>query len=527
MQPHVPMMSFVKRTADRRRRRRRLAVGALALYACALQGSARADVFADPFDTAGKLPLPVSERLATLDLPCRSGPLETPLTALDAVRHALCDNPGTRQAWAAVEAQAAAVGIGQSAYLPTLNIAASASRVSVRDKYPDQPALDSSFDGNSNEESVNLDWVLYDFGLRAANLRQERALFKALCASQNDAILTVFLETARAYFAAEQAQATFAAQSAAEQTARQSAAVAEGKLKAGVGLEVDRLQAKTAYAQASLNRVQAHEELQRALGALAVAIGARAGTPITLPPSDSAAADGGGVDAKIDLLMSRALQVHPKIIAAQARMDAAQDAVSAARAGGRPTLAFTAFGDRSDTPVDRVSSRQTIESSGVGLTLRAPIFAGFGRTYRVRQARAALEGSEADLFAAKQDVARSVWESYVAVRGSSDAREASRDLLDNASQSFELASGRYKAGVGNIIELLQAQSDLATARQQDAFARTRWRLARLELAASLGRIDIWMLRAGENADHVDEDASPLPGGGEQQGGLLGTVPLPK
>ena len=482
-----------------RRRPARPVFGAVVLCACAICGSAWADLYDDPLGTARQMPLPVSERLATLDLHCGSDALKLPLSALDAVRHALCHNPKPRQAWAAVEAQAATVGIGESAYWPTVNIAAGISQVRVSAEYPDQPALDSSFDGSSNEQSLNLDWVLYDFGLRAANLRHERALFLAICASQNDAILSVFLETVRAYFSAEQAQATFTAEVKAEQAARQSATVAEAKVGAGVGLEADHLQAKTAYAQASLNRIQARERLEGALGAIAAAIGARPDTPLALSAPGNDATGDIQVDAGIDQLMNRALQSHPSIASARARLEAAQNAVSAARAGGRPSISFTAFGDRGDTPVDRVSSRQKVETSGIGLRLRAPLFEGFGRTYRVRLAEAERAGREADLLEARQEVSQAVWESYVAVRGSSEARKASLALLDSASQSFELASGRYKAGVGNIIELLKAQSDLATARQQDVLTRTRWRLARLELAASLGRIDFGMLREAQGA----------------------------
>lgn len=475
-----------------------------AFCACAIHSSAWADLIDDPLGTTSKLPLPVSERLATIDLPCDSGAPKRPLTALDAVRHALCHNPKTRQAWAAVEAQTATVGVGESTYWPTVNIAAGISQVRVNAEYPDQPILDSSFNGSSNEQSISLDWVLYDFGLRAANLRRERALFVAICASQNEAILSVFLDTVRAYFSAEQAQATFNAEVQAEQAARQSMTVANEKVTAGVGLEADRLQAKTAYAQASLNRIQAHEKLESAVGALASMIGIRPDAPLALASPGNAATGDIQIDTEIDQLMTRALQTHPGIAAARARLEAAQDAVSAARAGGQPSISFTAFGNRDDTPVDRVSSRQKIETSGVGLRLHVPLFEGFGRTYRVRLAEAELEGREAELLTARQEVAQAVWESYVAVRGSSDARKASLTLLDSASQSFELASGRYEAGIGNIIELLRAQSDFATARQQDVLTRTRWRLARLELAASLGRIDFGLLRDEARAERVSK-----------------------
>lgn len=484
-------------------RRRRRWIALAVLCGGALQGTAAADLGEDPLSTARRLPLPVSERLASLELPCADA-LPQPLTPLDAVRQALCRHPQTRQAWAAVEAQAAAVGLGQSAYWPGLSATASFSRVRVESEYPDQPELDSSFNGRSSGQSLGLEWVLYDFGLRAANLRRERALFVAACASQNETILAVFLDTARAYFAAEQAQASLATETQAEEAARRSAEVAQAKVAVGVGLEADRLQAQTAHAQASLNRIRAQERLDSALGTVASAMGLRPGTPILLPEAGSAMADGPEAAAQIDGLMERAQQLHPRIAAARAQLQAAQDAVTAARAGGRPSLALSAFTERSDTPIDRVSSRQQIESSSLGLRLSAPLFEGFGRTYRIRQAEALREGREAALLAARQDVAQAVWDSYVAVRGGAEARRASRRLLDSARQSYELASGRYQAGVGNILELLRAQSDLATAQQQEVLARTRWRLARLELAASLGQIDFWMLRERDPARPGDD-----------------------
>ena len=52
-----------------------------------------------------------------------------------------------------------------------------------------------------------------------------------------------------------------------------------------------------------------------------------------------------------------------------------------------------------------------------------------------------------------------------------------RDLLASALQSAEVADGRYRAGVGSILDLLTAQSALADARSQEAQARSLWFLS--------------------------------------------------
>lgn len=469
-----------------------LALAAVSVPAPVAAGTAAAlDVdLSDPFDVERELPTRPEQRApGAVTLPCRTNAPETPLTLLDAARRALCAHPATRQAWAAAEAQAAAVGVSQSAYWPTVSATAAINRVTADIHIPSTPELDSSFNGKSNEEALSLNWLVYDFGLRSAQLAYERALLAAATASVDVAVQSVFIQTAQLYLEAEQARSSFEAATQAEKLARQSVGVAQVKAEAGVGLESDRLQANTALAQATLGRIRAEGQYRNALGVLGIAVGLRPSVPFTLVASTDVAPPGAEVDAAIDVLIGRALRTNPRMLAAQARLDAARNAEAAARVAGRPNLAFGASAVRSDTPIDRVSTRQEIETTSVGLKLTIPLFEGFGRTYRIRQSTAEAEVRQAELFSASRDVERDVWSGYVSLRTSTDEREASRSLLASANESFELALGRYKTGVGSIIELLKAQSDLAAAREQEVAARARWRLARLQLMAALGQID--------------------------------------
>jgi outer membrane protein len=64
----------------------------------------------------------------------------------------------------------------------------------------------------------------------------------------------------------------------------------------------------------------------------------------------------------------------------------------------------------------------------------------------------------------------------------------SMTLLDIAQRSEDAAQHRYVVGVGNILELLNAQSALATAKKQRIQSLTDWRTARLQLAGKLGKL---------------------------------------
>ena len=60
-------------------------------------------------------------------------------------------------------------------------------------------------------------------------------------------------------------------------------------------------------------------------------------------------------------------------------------------------------------------------------------------------------------------------------------------------QSERVALGRYKAGVGTILDLLNAQSALASARLQRIQAMLDWNVSRAALAKAVGTLDSSLL----------------------------------
>jgi outer membrane protein len=70
--------------------------------------------------------------------------------------------------------------------------------------------------------------------------------------------------------------------------------------------------------------------------------------------------------------------------------------------------------------------------------------------------------------------------------------------VSSAEQSYRVALGRYKAGVGNIIDTLNAQSALASARQQKIQAALNSNIARATLAQAVGALDNAMIQSLPN-----------------------------
>ena len=122
-----------------------------------------------------------------------------------------------------------------------------------------------------------------------------------------------------------------------------------------------------------------------------------------------------------------------------------------------------------------------------------PLFSGFSTTYSVRAAEARTEVQAARRDNVRQQVALDVWEAYQNLTTATQTIRTSADLLASAEQSERVALGRYKAGVGNILDVLNAQSALANARLQRIQAVLEWYVSRAALARAIGTLDSRLL----------------------------------
>jgi len=192
------------------------------------------------------------------------------------------------------------------------------------------------------------------------------------------------------------------------------------------------------------------------------------------------AADTGSAPASFDgdiaALIEQARRRRPDLQAAAAQFKAAEASADAARAADRPTISLGASTNRYDT--DGLATR----GSSIGVTLNVPIFTGYAPTYRIRAAEAQVEASAARLERLHLQVALDVWTAYQNLTTASQSLRTTADLLDSAEQSERVALGRYKAGVGSMLDVLNAQSALASARQQRVQSSFNWNISRAILA---------------------------------------------
>lgn len=401
------------------------------------------------------------------------------LTLGDALTHILCQSPALRQAIAEVAAQSAAVEQGEVARRPTWNASV---------QYSAERNFNSSgTSGRSLGASVGLSWALFDFGQRSANLREARLALSAAMATQGNTLLDGIREMLRLYGEAAVAAAALEATTETEASAARTAAAAQARHQAQVGSQIDRLQAQTALAQASLARVRAQSTWESARGALALALGGPVDQPLRMAQWTTWAT-GNEPIPDLPALQTEAREQHPRLRALRDQIASLDARMEGSRAQNRGDLSLSA-----STGSSRnwgAAGQGSIPTGSVSLVASIPLFNGRQAQAQLAQIVAERSAREAELEAARREVDSQLWQAHQAMQTSRQSLQTTARLLASAEKAFEVAHGRYRAGVGTMLELLSAQASLADARRQRVEAQIEQLTARTQLGLAAGRVGL-------------------------------------
>ena len=438
---------------------------------------------AQPWSPPAKaaMPAPPSEKVAPA-VPDEYLKPGTTLSLVQLVDVGLHANPLTRAAWASARAAAAEVGAKRSLYFPTFEVDGQL----LREKTPfaNGPGLANILD-TTYGPSVAATWLLFDSGGRAADVEQATRALYAANWTHNAAIQDVVLTIAQAYYQYLNAKALAIARQASLDEARRSLDAAQERHRAGVATIADVLQARTSVSQAELDLQDTQGQVQIIRGALATAVGVPANLPVDVGdlPSELPLEM---VRKGVDELIAKAAAERPDLAASRFTALAAQSKIRSVQAEGLPKLSTA--GTLGKTFLWAPGPDPVSSNYSALLLLRIPIFTGFDVAYRTQKAKEEAEAASATAERVEDQVILDVWASYYAMKTATQRVQTTRDLLASATQSADVADGRYKAGVGSILDLLTTQAALASARAEEVQARSLWFLAMAQLAHATGAL---------------------------------------
>jgi outer membrane protein len=406
------------------------------------------------------------------------------LTLEVALQHARAHAPELRQVATTVEAARARVEIARAPLLPqlsgsvgysrhTFNSAAAADGGGAASRY----SLDTR---GQFGVSLRASQLLYDFGQSRSNLRAAEASAQAQVADARGTVLDVEHGVRGSFLDAAATKALVqVAQEGLDNQLRHLAQI-QGFVEVGTRPAIDLAQSRTEVANAKLTLVRAQNSYAVAKSQLERAMGY---TPardydvsVEVPEAEPQESVG------LDLLLQQAERARPEFAALQFQVRAQELTVSASEAGHAPSIDLVGDVEEGGPEIDELAF-----NAGLGVNLSWPIFSGGATSARVREARATLAGLRIQREVLRKDTRQELEQALLSLKAALEAFEIAGEVVVNARERLALAEGRYSAGVGNVIELGDAQLVLSTAQSQRVGAAYEVGRARLELRRGLGR----------------------------------------
>jgi len=228
---------------------------------------------------------------------------------------------------------------------------------------------------------------------------------------------------------------------------------------------------------------RAHGAYRKALAVLIYEIGVPTNAPVTL--ADDLDLPVGQAAEDLEAWLQEAGKRHPALVAARSQLEAARYKVTATRSEGLPTLNLSTSYYENGRLEQAASATRTQELALVA-TLSVPIFDGFSSTYKVRGAEAQVEQKDAELRDTEYQILMEVVKAHADAGAALDNLDASARLLATAQEALAVSKRKYDQGAADILEILNAQTALAEARQERIRSLAEWRSARLRLLACGG-----------------------------------------
>lgn len=395
----------------------------------------------------------------------------SPLTLEPLIQMALARHPALAGARAAVAVRQARVGEAAAPYWPQVAVSSGLSQTTnvSQAQTTAQPFVLSQLGFTVRQQ-------LYDFGKTAAEVDALAATGQASAYQARLQAVEVAFGVRRTYL--EWVRAIALERQAVERllSADRLLAVARGFWQAGRRPRIDVIRAEATRAQANAERLQAHYGVTLARSSLGAAVASAdlpAGEPIL--PLEPAA-----TRAPLSVQLERAAQTHPALAASRASETASQAQRQIAdRAGWPDVVADVNYGlrARDDVPA---------QNWAAGVSVSAPLFTGFAQTHRSEAAEAQSAVASADVAVQTLQLRLAIERAHQQIAGARERLPAVEAAVRSARETLRLAEGRYRAGVGAVVELSDAQALVATAESDRVRAAVDLHLALAEDLRAMG-----------------------------------------
>ncbi|HEY6011479.1 MAG TPA: TolC family protein, partial [Nitrospirota bacterium] len=383
---------------------------------------------------------------------------------------ALKNNPVISAASGAMQVSRSRVGQARSNYYPQITASAGYSEYSLVTD-PSNAHL------NQYTGSVTVSQNIFDFGRTWNQVTVQQKNAVASGQDLRNTTAAIVLNVKQAYYALLQAEKNRDVLKETVKSFEQHLEQAQGFFDAGVKSKFDVTKAGVDLSNARLNLIRAENTLRIARVTLNNTMG--------LPDAPEYAIEDCLAFQKRTIAFEeardRAYANRPDLQSVIARREAAEASVSLARSNYLPTLSGNASYMRSD-------EKYVPEPSGwsAGVTVTVPLFSGFLTSYQVKEAKENLLVLRANEETLKQGILLDVQQAYLNLQEAEERVTVAELTVKQAEENYEIARGRYDAGVGSPIEETDALVALSNARMSNIAALSDYKVAEAALVKAMG-----------------------------------------
>lgn len=424
------------------------------------------------------------------------------LTLAELLDVALQNNPSTKQTWAKARASAAQYGVSLAPFYPDISFSSfyfrqragfpTAGVPTATVGSPTTIAPGSLTTANTIVESyftetgpdVILSYTLFDFGQRtAASVAAREALYYADL-SHNQQIQYVLQSVMTDYYSYVYQKAVQKSDEANLANAQSSLDAANEKFALGLAALGDVAQARTQFLQSKISLTSQKQAVENAFAQLAVDLGLPANIPFKVQPlPDQVIAE--PLLEDIDSLVAVAQAQRQDFLAAQADLRSKEATLLQQRRAVLPVV-------NSQLSTGRYWFNNDLHEPEnhwtAVVTMSFPIFNGYYYRNQIKNAKANVELSKAQLMQSELTIIQNVTTAHMGVRTAATNLVDSEEYLKAAELQFNIALTSYKVGTMTILDVLQAQSSLADARTKKAEAQKDWFLSLATIAYATGSL---------------------------------------
>ena len=177
-----------------------------------------------------------------------------------------------------------------------------------------------------------------------------------------------------------------------------------------------------------------------------------------------------------------AMKYRPEVLQAALAVEKADENIGVAQSGYRPTVAVGAGRNWFDTDFPGTKNKGWQLQGTVSL----PIWDGGATRAKTKEAKEAFTKARENEQKIREAVQLEVKQAYLAIRSAAQRVQATQTVVNQATESFKIATVRYQAGVGINLDVLDAQLNLDKARTNNIQALYDYNVGIATLEKAMG-----------------------------------------